>query len=377
MVFRNRSDDLNESNCDRDNEGGFRYSQSGTQTTHCDWREFHNISFQYIHDRVLLYTALEPTLANMAKKIGTAAMADVISNKAIERRHYWIKEIASLSGHFGSDSSRVEDKLNAEIQQSGLPALLDHLRLCSAIPESYGHDSSEEKLYSKYTDALISAAYSHMGLDSAVLAERADSADVGVVAGSYSFVADAKVFRLSRTAKNQKDFKVQAMDNWKQGKPFAMVVCPLYQLPSRNSQIYRQATMRNVCIFSYSHLAVLARLVGTEGTYAVIDLLHEVFGTVKAMNPSKDANTYWQAVNRVMLGYGGPVGDLWRTEKIATIESIHISKEIARSFYASEREAIIQLSHEEAIKKLIEMHKIDSRIATIRAVSDNLLMEIS
>ena len=37
----------------------------------------------------------------------------------------------------------------------------------------------------------------------------------------------------------------------------------------------------------------------------------------------------------------------------------------------------MRLSHEEAIKKLIEMHKIDSRMATIRAVSDNLLMEIS
>ncbi len=73
----------------------------------------------------------------------------------------------------------------------------------------------------------------------------------------YSFVADAKVFRLSRTAKNQKDFKIQAMDNWKFGKPFAMVVCPLYQIPSKNSQIYQQASARNVCIFSYSHLAVL------------------------------------------------------------------------------------------------------------------------
>ena len=168
-------------------------------------------------------------------------------------------------------------------------------------------------LYSKYTDALISAAYSHMGLVSAVLAERADSADVEAVADSYSFVADAKVFRLSRTAKNQKDFKVQAMDNWKRGKPFAMVACPLYQLPPRNSQIYEQAAARNVCIFSYSHLAVLARLVNTEGTGAVIDLLHEVFGTVEAMNPSKDANTYWQAVNRTMLDYGEPVAELWRT----------------------------------------------------------------
>lgn len=304
-------------------------------------------------------------------------MSEIISQSAVDRRLYWIEEIVKLSGHFGSDSSRVEAELTEEISGNGLPALLDHLRLCSAIPESYGHDTSEEKLYSKYTDALISAAYSFMGLKSMVLTERADAADVEIVTDDYSFVADAKVFRLSRTAKNQKDFKVQAMDGWKRGKPFAMVVCPLYQLPSRNSQIYQQAGARNVCIFSYSHLAVLAQLVETEGTGAVIDLLHEVFKTVQAMNPSKDANVYWQAVNRTILGYGGRVQELWKSEKIATVESISISKDIALSHYAAEREAIMRMTHEEALKKLIEMHKIDSRVETIKAVSDNLLMAVS
>jgi type II restriction enzyme len=207
-------------------------------------------------------------------------MNKIIAQTAIDRRLHWIGEIVTLSGHFGSDSTRVEAELNDEIDASGLPALLDHLRLCSAIPESYGHDTSEEKLYSKYTDALISAAYSRMGFKSRVLIERADAADVEVVTSDYSFVADAKVFRLSRTAKNQKDFKVQAIDGWKHGKPFAMVVCPLYQLPSRSSQIYQQAAARNVCIFSYPHLAVLVQLVETEGTDAVIDLVHSVFKTV-------------------------------------------------------------------------------------------------
>ena len=304
-------------------------------------------------------------------------MPKVICSAAIARRRYWVKEIVTLSGHFGSDSSRVEDELTKEIRESGPAALLDHLRLCAAIPESYGHDSSEEKLYSKYTDALISAAYSHMGLVSRVLAERADSADVEAVAQNYSFVADAKVFRLSRTAKNQKDFKVQAMDNWKRGKPFAMIVCPLYQVPSRNSQIYAQAAARNVCVLSYCHLAVLARLVETEGAKAVVDLLHEVFKTVRSMNPSKDANAYWQAVNRSILDYGNPVQDLWQTEKIAMIESIDISKVIALSYYASKREAIMRLSHSEALHKLIDMHKLDSRMRTIRGVSNNLLMEIA
>ena len=304
-------------------------------------------------------------------------MNEVISQDAIDRRLFWIDEIVTISDDFGSDSSRVEEELTEEVEQNGGAALLDHLRLCSAIPESYSHDSSEEKLYSKYTDALISASYSYIGLESTVLTERADSADVEVVAADYSFVADAKVFRLSRTAKNQKDFKVQAMDDWKRGKPFAMIVCPLYQLPSRASQIYAQAAARNVCIFSYSHLAVLTRLAEIKGTNVVVCLLHEVLRTVQALNPSKDANTYWQAVNRAMLQYGEPIGGLWRTEKIATMESIGISKEIALTYYANQRESIMRLSHRDAIKQLIEMHKIDSRIETIEAVTDNLLMEIS
>ncbi len=256
-------------------------------------------------------------------------MAEIISEQTIKRRLNWIDVIVQLGGHFGAGTTRVEVELSKEITDNGLPALLGHLRLCSAIPESYGHDTSEEKLYSKYTDTLISEAFNFMGLRSVVLTERADSADVEAVAGDYSFVADAKVFRLSRTAKNQKDFKVQAMHGWKHGKPFAMVVCPLYQLPSRNSQIYQQAAAQNVCVFSYSHLAVLARLVETAGQDAVVELLHEIFRTVQAMHPSKDANAYWQAVNRSMLGFGENVADLWRTEKAATVESIAIAKDIA------------------------------------------------
>ena len=304
-------------------------------------------------------------------------MNNIITQEAIKTRLYWIEEIVKISGNFGSDSTRVETELSDEIKKYGVNNLLAHLRLCSAIPESYGHDTSEEKLYSKYTDALISESYCNIGLKSIVLTERADSADVEVVSDTYSFVADAKVFRLSRTAKNQKDFKVQAMDNWKRGKPFAMIVCPLYQLPSKNSQIYAQAGTRNVCIFSYPHLSVLVRFAQEENSNSAKELLHHIFKSVSAMNPSKDANTYWQAVNKTMLEYHNIISDLWREEKIATLESIKISKEIALSYYASERQRIMSMSHAQAIKELIDMHKIDSRVATIQAVSDNLLMSIN
>lgn len=99
----------------------------------------------------------------------------------------------------------LENELTDEINKLRTKTLLDHLRLCGNIPESYGHNTTEEKLYSKYTDSLLCFAYQKIGLKSMVIAERADVADVEAFAKDYSFVADAKAFRLSRTAKNQKN----------------------------------------------------------------------------------------------------------------------------------------------------------------------------
>ena len=304
-------------------------------------------------------------------------MTEVISASAVARRNYWIDEIVRLSGNFGADSTRVQEELTDEISESGYPAILDHLRLCGAIPESYGHDSSEEKLYSKYTDALLSCAYNFIGLTSAVFTERADAADVEAATDAYSFVADAKVFRLSRTAKNQKDFKVQAMDGWKRGRPFAMVVCPLYQLPSRSSQIYQQAASRNVCIFSYSHLSVLVNFAASEDSVSAMHLLNTIFDTVAAMNPSKDAIAYWQAVNRCMLSYHAAIPDLWRLEKIANAESLVSAKEHALQVLATERDSILRMSKDDAIARLITDRRIESRIATISSISENALLDAS
>lgn len=301
----------------------------------------------------------------------------IISDVAIERRNYWIKEIQDLSGRFTDDYSRVEQELKAELEKDGPVAILDHLRLCGAIPESYGHDTSEEKLYSKYTDAVLAHAFSIIGLNSIVLTERGDAADVEAVVEDYSFVADAKAFRLSRTAKNQKDFKVQAMDGWKRGKPFAMVVCPLYQLPSKASQIYEQAITRNVCVFSYSHLAILIEVAFRGGEKAATHLLHEIFKVVSIIHPSKDAQSYWMAINRLMLEYDASISELWKREKIATLESIQISKEHSLIYLASERERIMLLSKEEAIRQLLDIHKIESRIKVIERITDNSLMAIA
>lgn len=104
------------------------------------------------------------------------------------------------------------------------------LRQIGIIPECILHDSTGEKLFSKTSDIILARAFRELGLKSAVLHERADSADV--IAESkiygYALVADAKAFRLSRTAKNQRDFKVTALSGWRKDNDYAVLCCPYF-----------------------------------------------------------------------------------------------------------------------------------------------------
>ena len=71
-------------------------------------------------------------------------MNNIISNDSIDRRNKWVDKIDNISGDFASNSEIIEKELGKELSQNGISSLLDHLRLCGNIPESYHHDSSEE-----------------------------------------------------------------------------------------------------------------------------------------------------------------------------------------------------------------------------------------
>jgi type II restriction enzyme len=200
---------------------------------------------------------------------------------------------------------------------------------------------------------------------------------VEAVAANYSLVADAKAFRLSRTAKNQKDFKIEALHGWKRGKPHAMVVCPVYQLPTRSSQIYQQAIARNVCIFTYSHLAVLVEFSNLVGKKKAQALLLKILKCAEELNPTKDSAAYWTCMNREMLNADAAIRPLWQGEKIATVESISVAKEEALTMLAQEREQIMRLSRQQAIKFLIQDRNIDGREKVIRGLNDNGILAIS
>lgn len=295
-------------------------------------------------------------------------------SEAIQRRSRWIVELKNLSGRFGDDSALMATALRTDIQDDGM-ALLDHLRFCGAIPEEYGHDSSEEKLYSKYTDFVISEAFSAIGLNSVVLDARADAADVQARADAYSLVADAKAFRLSRTAKNQKDFKVQAVDGWRRDLDYAIVVCPIYQFPMRTSQIYNQAIARNVCLLSYSHLATLVALAARAKRTSGENGLEEILKSVSILHPGKNAMNYWEGINRALVASLGEHLDLWKNEKVASEEALALTKRESIWYLASEQDKLLQLSHQEAIEKLIQATGVDSRIQQIGRVQHGRLLE--
>lgn len=303
-------------------------------------------------------------------------MEKIISDDAILNRNLWINKIGEMTGQFAENSNRILIELYKEFLDNGVTSVLNHLRLCGNIPESYGHDTTEEKQYSKYTDGLIAYAFKELGLRSEVLVERADVADVDVYGTDFSFVADAKAFRLSRTAKNQKDFKIQAMDRWKHGKPYATVVCPIYQLPSTNSQIYLQAITRDVCILTYSHISLLVRFAYKEGKTSAEELLHTIFKTVSALHPSKSAGNYWLGINKTILNFSDSIRELWKEEKIASSESLEIGKLEALNYLASKNEKIMRMTHEEAIRELIKVKKINNKIRTIQRIADNGLFGI-
>ncbi|WP_164177134.1 HindIII family type II restriction endonuclease, partial [Streptococcus pneumoniae] len=68
-------------------------------------------------------------------------------------------------------------------------------------------------------------AFQLLNLNSKPLEQRGNAGDVIALSKefNYGLVADAKSFRLSRTAKNQKDFKVKALSEWREDKDYAVL----------------------------------------------------------------------------------------------------------------------------------------------------------
>jgi len=263
----------------------------------------------------------------------------------------FIESIASDTAAF--------DILEKEVAQISAADLGEALLHCGVIPEQYGHDSSAEKLWAKYCDILLSRAFNLLDIRSEVIRIRGDSADIRGIAESYSIVADAKAFRLSRTAKNQKDFKIAALDDWRRGDTFACLVAPLYQYPNRSSQIYSQAKEKNVTLLSYVHLKFLL-------DYAEKSSLRPLWQRPGELSPTKDARRYWESIDDAIVAITGAGYEELRRYKQLGVRAIDEIASECIAYWEAVKRDYNQLSKEEAIARLIRAEKIEQKINTIR-----------
>lgn len=242
------------------------------------------------------------------------------------------------------------------------------LKQIGTIPETIIHDSTAEKLFSKASDAVLSRAFREVGLKSTVLKDRNNSADVlaeSPVHG-YTLVADAKAFRLSRTAKNQKDFKVSALSGWRKDADYAVLCSPYFQYPSKHSQIYAQALDHNVCLLSWEHLIFLIENGIKETPNLSLAPLWNFceFYSHKVLYSDKE-KCFIQQFNSEVLALTGLDSSVFSDQLSAQIATIIERGHREKSLLEEEIKKIKQFSREKAIEELIKDKKLNEKIEQI------------
>lgn len=256
----------------------------------------------------------------------------------------------------------LERRVRAFNQQQLIEALLE----CGVIPEAFEHDSSEEKLWAKYCDILLAMAFEALGMSAQVIRLRGNSADVLATGHGHTIVGDAKAFRLSRTAKNQKDFKVKALNDWRRENTFACLVAPLTQFPNTRSQIYEQAVEMNVALFSYTHLRFLI-----EQNF--ITSLETLWRLPATLNRTGSAVDYWAAIdNAICLLCDSDLSTLNNLKQLEIDKQRELGNE-GIEFWTQKIAEYEKLSQAEAVTRLIKSEKIEAKIRTIRrAINESI-----
>ena len=77
-----------------------------------------------------------------------------------------------------------------------------------------------------------------------------------------------------------------------------------------------------------------------------------------------------------MLSYSDAIMPMWEYEKLATAESIVAAKEEALTMLAAERERVMRMSRDEAIRELVLDRNVDGREDKVRSVSDNGILSM-
>lgn len=242
------------------------------------------------------------------------------------------------------------------------------LLTCGIIPENFDHDSSQEKLWAKYGDILFSLTLNLLNISSQVIRMRGNSADILAQTSDYTLVGDAKAFRLSRTAKNQKDFKISALNDWRGKHTFACLIAPLYQYPTRKSQIYQQAQKHRVLMLSYVHLKFLLDFMPDTS-------LKSLWQMPELLDTDVDGVGYWKLVDDTCLTLTSQPPKSLSDYKQLELDHVKMMGNRSIAYWQDVIAQYEQLSQQEAVRRLIQSEKIEQKIITIRQTVERLITE--
>lgn len=263
--------------------------------------------------------------------------------------------------------SLLEEKLSNLTKVELMMSLLH----CGTIPEQFKPDSSAEKLWAKYCDILLSRSFNFLDIASEVLRTRGNSADVFGRTSSYTIVADAKAFRLSRTAKNQKDFKVSALNDWRRDDTYACLVAPLLHYPQQRSQIYAQAIQHRVILLGYEHIWLLLEFTPSR----ISELLESVWGIFdETTENSQSAELYWSMIDNSLLDVTG------QSKTTLNVIKQNFAAELVKlgqegiTYWRTIMDTYWRMSREQAISRLIDAEKIPQKVSTIHTLLRRIAM---
>ena len=279
----------------------------------------------------------------------------------------------SVTRKFAEASEEIKIYVNELDRQT----VIDIVKEIGTIPECIEASSSSEKLFSKASDCILARCFSELGMPSIAVNERGNSADI--IARSihgYTLVADAKTFRLSRTAKNQKDFKIDTLSNWRGSEhDFALLVAPYFQYPNTVSQIYASALDKQVCLLSWEHILFL---LGNNVMESDILSLEAIWNApVRLARDTRIAyadrmNCQFPYINQMLC-------DRISVPIQKFNEQLDVCKDIIRNrgnyeleYLNTEKEAITMLTRDEAIAELLKSKKVLERISTIEKFVSSL-----
>ncbi len=245
------------------------------------------------------------------------------------------------------------------------------------IPEVIEASSTEEKLYSKASDIVLARCFNEMGLKAKAVTERGNSADI--IAKSehgYTLVADAKTFRLSRTAKNQKDFKISTLSKWRgMENDFAILVAPYFHYPNTTSQIYSSSLSDKVCLLSWEHMLFLLNKNVVEDTSFSMEQVWNA--PIRIERDSRIAyadrmNCLFPYINKMVCDRISADFTDFENQLEICKSSIVRRSDNEISILKSEIEKIEAYTKEQAIEELIKSKKLNEKISAILSYKRSL-----